>query len=134
MVLAVGIGDDAAPRVARDGVGVHFRHHQRHVRLHAEVAGVVDHDAAGGGGARSVDGGDGGAGAEQADVPAGKFERLQVLHGQHALITKADLLAGGARAGEGHDIRDREAAFEQRLDHLPADSTGGTHDRNFVTH
>ena len=58
--------------------------------IHTEMAGVVDHDAAGRGRARGMDGGDGGAGAEQADVTAGEIERVQAADGQHLFLTEGD--------------------------------------------
>ena len=44
---AVRVRDDAG--MPGHVLGVHLGHHQRHVLIHAEGAGVVDHDGAGSG-------------------------------------------------------------------------------------
>ena len=81
-----------------------------------------------------MDGGDRGAGAEQADVPAGEIERLEVLDLQHRLLAERDLLPGGAAGGERRDFAHRELALGQRLEHLPPDRSGGADDRDPVGH
>ena len=88
---AVRVGDDVALAEVAQRLRVHLRHHQRDVGLHAELAGVVDHHAAGGGGARRVHGRDRGAGREQADVPAAEVEGLQVPHLEHLLLAERHL-------------------------------------------
>ena len=53
---AIGVGDDVLPAVPINGIRVHFRHDQRHIRIHAIERAIVDHDAAGGGGLRRING------------------------------------------------------------------------------
>ncbi len=52
---AIRVGDDFPPGEAREVLRIDLRHHQRDVRLHAELAGVVDHHAARRRRARRVD-------------------------------------------------------------------------------
>src|SRR4028119_2081795 len=51
---AIGIGDDVLAAIAVDGVGVHLRHDQRHVRVHPVERAVVDDGAARGGARRGI--------------------------------------------------------------------------------
>ena len=48
---AIGVGDDVLASIAVDRVGIHLGHDQRHVRVHPVERAVVDHRAAGRGGA-----------------------------------------------------------------------------------
>ncbi len=102
--------------------------------VHAELAGVVDHQATGGRRAGGVDRRDRRTRAEQADIPAGEVERVEVAHLQHALGPERDLLADRARRGQGGDVVHGEVALGQRLDDLAADGSGGSCDGDAVAH
>ena len=52
---AIGVGDDVLGAIAGDRLRIHFGHDQRHVRVHPVERAIVDHRAAGRGGARRVD-------------------------------------------------------------------------------
>ena len=43
---AIRIGDDVAPGIAGQGLRVYLGHDERHIRVHAELRGVVDDDGA----------------------------------------------------------------------------------------
>ena len=90
---AVRVGDDIPRPIAGDRLGVHLRHDQRHVFVHAELRAVVDDDAARVGRARCVGLGDGRAGREQADVDSREVERRQVAHRKRDVLAEGDLLA-----------------------------------------
>ena len=113
---------------------VHLRHHQRNVGVHAEMAGVVDHDAAGRGRARGMDGGDSGAGAEQADVTAGEVERVQIADRKNLFLAKGDFRTGRTAGREGDDFRRREVALRQGFDDLASDRPCGADNRDPVSH
>jgi len=63
-------------------VRIHLRHHQRDVVLVAELRGVVDHGAAGGGGLGRIFGRDLAAGGKQPDIRACEIKAGQFLHRQ----------------------------------------------------
>ena len=131
---AVRIGDDVAlPEVAQS-FRVHLRHHQRNVRLHTKMAGVVDHDAAGLGRARGMDGGHSSAGAEQADVTAGEVERVQVADGEDLFLAKGDFRTRRTAGREGDHFRRREIALRQGFDDLASDCPCGAYNRDPVSH
>ena len=123
-----------SPADAGQRLRVHLRHHQRHIGVHTELAGVVDDDAAGSGGARRMHGRHRGAGAEEADVPAGEVELVQALDGQHLLVAETDLLPGAAPGGQGGHFLDGELSLGEGLQHLAPDCPGGTDDRDPVAH
>ena len=119
---AIRIGDDPALGELPQVVRVHLRHHQRHVGVHAELAGVVDHHAAGLGCARRMHGRHRRAGREQPDVPAREVERVEVLHLEHRLLAERDLRAGRAAGSDarpprrpGTCVRRVPSAFRARL-------------------
>ena len=76
---AIGVGDDVLGAIAVDRLGVHLGHDQRHVGVHAVQRAIVDHGAAGGGGARRMDAADLRSGGEQGDVPALEIEMLDIV-------------------------------------------------------
>ena len=105
---AVRVGDD--PAVPLDRVGVDLGDDQRHVVVHAEMAGVVDDDGARLDQLRRPLGADRSARRGEDDVEA--LDR--VLAERTALERRAvpiDLPAGRALGGEGNQLADREAAL-----------------------
>ncbi len=78
---AIGIGDNAAVLVLRDGVRIHLRHHQRNIAVIAEVCSVVDHHTAGCRGDRRIFFRHAAARREQADLRFGKVETFHVDDG-----------------------------------------------------
>ena len=130
---AVGVGDDAGVpiEVARVDLG----NHQRHVLVHAECAGVVDHH-----GARVDHGlthllGHLGAAAEQRDVDA--LEALgrhfldgQLASGHIAAAVERELLARAAGARQSAHLARREVQVMQHFQKLQAHGARGTGDRD----
>ena len=130
---AVGVGDDVLPRRQLDGVGVHLRHDQGHVRVHAEGRGVVDDDGAGladllGPGARGV-----AAGAHQHQVDGGEIEQFDVLAFDRP-VAPGHFHALGLARGDGVHGVDGEFEFLEDVQHFPAHIAGGAHDGDFITH
>ena len=115
-------------------LAVDLGHDQRHVRVHAELRGVVDHHAARGRGARRMDLGDGGAGREQAEVEALEVEVLERTHAQHVVLAEAHLLAGRSPRGERHHLVDRELPLGEDVQHLVPDRAGRADHRHSVAH
>ena len=64
--------------VARDRLRIDFGNDQRHVGVHAEMRRVVDDYAAGGTGARRMDGGNLGARRKQSDIDAAEIEGFEI--------------------------------------------------------
>ena len=128
-----GIGDDAL--VLPDTARVDLGDHQRHVRVHAEGRGIVDHDRA------SLDGsgcelpGDVAARREQRDVDTLKGLLSELLD-HDPLTAEVDGLAGRAGAGQRLELADREGALVHGGDEFGANSAGyaGNGYNGFVTH
>ena len=117
---AVGVGDQAL--VVIEGPGVDLGNDKRHTRIHAEVAAVVDDDAAALdrfpaellGGARRA-------------LGSGKQDDVETVEGRRRGFDDMKRLAGNllAAGGPRHDadFRRGEPALAQNLDHLGADGT-----------
>ena len=132
---AVGVGDDVARCIAIDRVGVHFRHDQRHVGVHAVERRVVDHDATGGGRLGGIFLGRARACREQGDIPAGEIEMLDVLALEHlAGVAEFDFRAGRTRRGDRGDFVAREIALGEDLHHFAPDIAGRADHCHPVTH
>ena len=127
---AVRIGDD--PLVPFDILGVDLGHHQRHILVHAEGAGVVDHHRSGGDHRGTERAGDVAARAEQRDVDAAE-RGFGHLFDRNILALELQRLAGRAGRSEKFQIFDGEVAFFQCLDHFDADRAGRAGDRDIVT-
>ena len=98
---AVRVGDDVALGEFFDRLRIYLRHHQGDVGFHAELAGIVDDDAAGGGGAWRVDSRDRCTRGKQRDVPTGEIKFLQTFDREDAVFAKRDLAARGPAGGQG---------------------------------
>ena len=126
---AVGVGDDALFAVAADGVRVHLRHDERHVRIHAPAAGIVDHHGAG----RRGDGGEvlrgARAGGEQGDIDVQPVERVvgQLAHGVFP-AHEGQRRPGAALGREQEVLRNRELALLEHLQKFSADHARRTDD------
>ena len=102
---------------------VHLGHHQGHVLIHAEGAGVVDHHGTGGGDRLAHLLGHGGAGREQRDVDALEGLRRHLLHGKLAgrhesAPLEGHLLASRARARKSANLTRREVHVMQHAQKL----------------
>ena len=114
-------------------VGIHFRHHQRHLAVHAPGAGIVDHDGALGGDLRRPFLGDGAARRHQADVGALEVEIVERLDLQNA-VAERDFGADRSGRGQRHHFADRELALRQHGQHLAPDIAGRADHRDFIGH
>ena len=127
---AVGVGDDAL--VAGGGVGVDPGDDQRHVLVHAPVAGVVDDDRAGLDQLRRPLGADRAAGRGEHDVDA-----LDRLRAERPALQRRpvplDLAPGRALGGKGDDLGGGEVAFGEDLEDGRADRAGRAQDPDSVT-
>ena len=120
---AVRVGDDA---LMRGHVGrVDLGNHQRDGRVLAEVAGVVDHHAAGLDRGRGVVARNRSAGAEESDVDPGERIMGQLFDGDFS-APEGELFADRAGRGQQGQFADRKVAALQGPDHLDANGTGGT--------
>ncbi len=131
---AIGVGDDVALGEAGDGIGVHFRHDQRHVGIITEGGGVIDHDAALRADLRRPLLGDRTAGRHEADVGVGEVVVLQRLHLQH-LVAEGDLRGrptGARPAATTSEIS--KPALGEDGEHFAAHIARGTDDGDLVTH
>ena len=123
----IRICDDAL--VQENVVGVDLGHNQGHIDLHAERAGVVDHDGSG-----SRDGsaellGNGGARAEQGDVHA--LERIfGHLFDRDGFAVELERFADGTSGGEKFQVFDGEIALLKCKKHLDTYGTRGARDRD----
>ena len=116
-----GIGDDAL--VVPDAAGVDLGDHQRHVRVHPERRGIVDHDGAGLHRERRELPGDAAAGREQRDVDALEGALGELLD-HDPLAAEIDGLAGRAGARQRLQPADRKAAPVHGGDEFGADGAG----------
>ena len=132
---AIRVGDDHLRLVAVDRIGVHFGHHQRHIGVHPEQRGIVDHHAALTGRARSVDLGHFGSSREQRDIPAGEIEILDILDLEHPPgLAKFNLAALRTRRGDGGDLINRKLALGQHVEHFAPNIPGRADDDYPITH
>jgi hypothetical protein len=130
---AVRVGDDAL--VVADAACVDLGDHQRHVRIHAEGGGVVDHDGAGLDRERCILLRDAAAGGEQGDVDALEGALGQLLD-DDVLAAERYRLAGRAGACERLELADAKAALVHGGDEFGAYRTGDADNRDdgIVTH
>ena len=133
----VRVGDDVAPfvpgHVAGQDVAVHLRHHQRHISVHAELAGVVDDEAAGRAGFRRIALRDLGAGRRKGDVDIREIERREVLHLQRPAV-EVDRVAFRARRRQRNHLVGRKLPFGQQVQHFPADIAGRADHGDAIAH
>ena len=130
---AVRVGNDAL--VIANAVRVDLGDHQRHVRVHAEGGGIVDHDGAGlDRGGRELPG-DAATCREQRDIDAFKG-MFGDLFDHDLLAAERNRLAGRPRARQRLQFADRETALVHGGDELGADRTGYADNRDdgIVTH
>src|ERR1700733_100053 len=124
---AVGVGDHAA--VALERVRVDLGDDERNVGIPPPGRGVVDHDGAGLDEPRRPLAGGAGAGREQRDVEAAQVRVvIEGRDGQAAV----ELTPRGSRGRERDDLRSREAALPQELEHGRPDDPGGADDGDTV--
>ena len=126
---AVGVGDDAV--VLFHVLGVHFRNHQRGVRIQAEGGGIVHEHGAG-----LHDGilkalGDVVLGGTQNDVQALKGVVLGLFH-DDVLALEGDDLTRAAGAGEEVQLADGEIPLGEDLLHFLTDCAAGAENTDFV--
>ena len=100
---AVRIGDDAL--VIPDAAGVDLGDHQRHIGIHPEGRGIVDHDRAGLHRDRRELPGNAAAGGKQRDVDAVKGVLVELLD-QDPLPAEVDGVARRAGAGQRLELAD----------------------------
>ena len=120
---AIRVGDDAL--VIPDAVSVDLGDHQRHVRIHPEGRGIVDHDGAGLHCDWRVLSGNAAASRKQRDVDAMEGVRGQLLD-KNPLAAEVDGLAGRAGARQRLELADAEIALVHGGDEFGADSAGYT--------
>ncbi len=129
---AVRVGDDPLARLG-DGVRVDLGDHQRHVGVHPEGRGVVDHDGPGRGERRRERPRGGRSGGEQRDVEAAGVGGGGVLDDDLAVAARQHG-AGRPGGGEEPDLVGREVALQQDLAHHDADLAGGADDADPQAH
>ena len=116
-------------------LAVHLRHDQRHVRVHAELRGVVDHHAARGRGAAARARPRPWRPGENSPMSKpSKSKSVEVLDLEQLLVAERDLRARRLLGGQRHDLVDRELALGQGLAASRADGAGGADDRDLVAH
>ena len=120
---AIRIGDDAAILVLRDGMRIHFRHHQRNIPVVAEVRGIVDHHATGSRSHRRVLFRDAAACREQTDLGFGKVESFHVYDGKF-LSLEAHCGTRRTAGSERVKIAHRELALFQYRQHRLSHRSG----------
>ena len=114
-------------------IGIDFRHHQRHVAVHAPGAGIVDHQAALGRDLGRPFLGDGAARRHQADIGALEIVIVERLDLEGA-VAERDFGAHRAGRGQRHDFADRELALRQHRQHFAPDIAGRADHCDFVSH
>ena len=127
IVVQFGLAMMPARAVLR-GLRVDFRHHQRHVRIHPEGGGIVDHHRPGrrGGGAEFQR--NPATRAEQRDVHAGERIVREFLHGDF-LAAESHLFPGGSCRSEQLQLAERKIPLLKAEEHFYADGTRRTYDR-----
>ena len=128
-MMATQFGLAMRPRCAVERVRVHFGHDERHVGLHAEGRGVVDHDGAARGRRARDAARDAAAGREEREVDAVQAVNGELLHRERA-AAEMHRAPGGAARGEQAERSEREAALLEAVDELGADRAGGADDRD----
>ena len=130
---AVRVGDDVVLAVAGDRVRIHLGHHQRNVVLVTELRGVIDHDAAGLGGAHRVHLGNAGAGREQADL---RLARNRTSPGPAPAASrpwKRTVRPTERALASGIESRRPESPLLQDRQHVAADEAGRADHRHIPT-
>ena len=120
------VGDRQDALVLHDVLRVDLRHHQRHVRVHAPDAGVVDDDGAGLGGNRCVVARNLVCCRDEREVAAlerGLGQRLDL----DVLLSEGNLLAGGPGRGDELERAQRERALSQDVQEDFPDNPRGAH-------
>ncbi len=106
---------------------VHLTDDERNLGVHAPGAGVVDHDGAGRGEARSVGAAAGGACGEEGDVDSRGVGGRDIL--DHDGVTgELERRTRRARRREEAQLADREGPLREDLEHDGADLAGGADD------
>ena len=131
---AVRVGNDAALGGFEDRLRVYFRHDQRHVRLHPETGGVVDHYGAGLGRARREHRRHLGAGRGQNDIDTAEIIGVEALDLEDIVLAEGNLLADRARRGQCHDIVGGKIALGEGGQDLASDIAGRADHGYFKTH
>ena len=94
----IRIGDDVAATILAQHpihrIGIHLRHDQRHVFIHAKGRGIVDDDTASLAGARRHVSGCAATGREQRDIGLAEIEFVERGDRQHLILTERDLAPG----------------------------------------
>ena len=130
---AIRIGDDVLLGVFRDGIGIHFRHDQRHIRVHAPGRGIIDHNRALATDLRRPFLRDRAACRHQADVGAGEiviFERFA----DERPVAEGHVRADRARRGERDDFIGGKPPLGEDIEHFTPDIAGGADDGDLETH
>ena len=114
---------------------IHLGHYQRHVLVHAEGAGVVDHHGAGGGNRLAHGLGHAGTRREQGNVYALEGLGGHLLHGQlagghQAAALEGHLLARRTGTGQRTHLSRREINVVQHTQKLLPHRTRGTSHRH----
>ncbi len=130
---AVRIGDDVLLLGVPDGVRIHFRHDQRHVRIHAPDGGVVDDDRTQGADLRRPFLGDGAAGAHQHDVDLCEVELFEVLAFKGS-IAEGNFHALRFARGNRIDFGYGELHFFENRHHFATHGAGGADNGDPITH
>ena len=121
-------------REARDRVGVHLRHDQRHVRVVAPGRGIVDHDA------RRRRRSSATIPSTPRRPPTSGRCRCRRSRNARAPCTfrvrspKETSTPIAAARGQRHDLVGREFALVEDVEHFPPDIAGRADDCDFVTH
>jgi hypothetical protein len=126
---AVGVGDHAFMR--KDVRRIDLRHHQRHIRIHAERRGVVNDDRAGLDRRRRKFLGARRARAEQGDVHALEGVLRQQFNGD-GLAAEHHLFPDRPLRGQQFQRAYGEIALLQRFHHFHAHGSGGPDNRDIV--
>ena len=129
---AVRVGDDALLHPA-DGVGVHLRDHERHVRVVAPGGGVVDHHRSLRGDLRRPFLRDLAAGRHEAQVDVGKVVGVEGL-GLQRLVAEGNLRALAAAGGQCHHLVGRKGPLCEDVEHLAAHIACRADHGDLVTH
>ena len=124
---AVGICDDAV--VCADCCAVHFRHDQRHVRMHAPSAAVVDDGRPRRREPRGPFEAHRSARTEQRHVRSG-LHRVRKANDAGGLSIETHFLTDTALAGDRNQFAQGEIPLSQHLQHLAPDEARGADHRH----